>query len=47
MLSLDENSKAKDLLTNLVEMLSPPINADIDQEEDEERNSPQNYLRYN
>lgn len=41
------NDEARDLLVKLVELLSPSINADIDKEEDEGRDSPQNYLSYN
>jgi hypothetical protein len=34
------NNKAKDLLVKLVKLLSPSINANIDKEEDEGRDSP-------
>jgi hypothetical protein len=41
------NDDARDLLVKLVELLSPPVNADIDEEKDEEPDSPQSYLSYN
>jgi hypothetical protein len=41
------NDNAKELLVNLVELLSPPTNIDIDKEEDQGCDSPQNYLSYN
>lgn len=41
------NDEDKVLLASLVELLSPPTNTDVDQDEDQGYDSSQNYLSYN
>ncbi|KFX87763.1 hypothetical protein V490_08037 [Pseudogymnoascus sp. VKM F-3557] len=41
------NDKDKVLLVSLVELLSPPTNIDVEEDEDQGYDSPQNHLSYN